>query len=491
MTRATSRAHRIAIPILALLATGTARADPWLGPGDARLRHDLSLLADSGLVRAPLTAWPVSWAEIARDVRGAGDDPRRLAHVNAALERVRTAARGATRIGHLEWNASIAGSEQPMTLRRFGDVPREEGELSAAASLTGERFAVRLQATAVADPDDGQEARADGSYAAMVLGNWMLSAGLIDRWWGPGWEGSLILGTNARPLPALTIERNYSDAPKQPWLAWIGQWRLVTTIGQFEHDRDDAPDARFFGMRLTWKPHPRLEVGLSRSAQWCGDGRPCDLDTFGDLLIGRDNDQPLGEQPGNQMAGIDLRWSVPGVPVAVYMQAIGEDEANYMPSKYLGLAGAEVWGGIGDRSWRAHLEVADTTCAFYESSPQFGCAYNNRTYSDGYQYRDRSVGHAIDGDSRQVAANAMLIEADGSSWEFAAQEARVNRRALNPVHSVAPARTRIRSADLYHRRAVFDGDLQVGVGYEERRSVAAGVDAGDWRGFLRWSVGFD
>jgi hypothetical protein len=139
---------------------------------------------------------------------------------------------------------------------------------------TGERFAYRLQATGGADADDDQDIRPDGSYVGAVLGNWILSAGYIDRWWGPGWEGSLILGTNARPMPAITLERNYSDAPDVPWLAWLGQFRSVITMAQFEHGRDDAPDAQLFGMRFTWKPHPRLEIGLSRSARWCGDGRP-------------------------------------------------------------------------------------------------------------------------------------------------------------------------------------------------------------------------
>ena len=56
----------IVLPALVLLAVQAAAADPWLAPGDARLRHDLQLLSDSGIVRAPLTAWPVSWAEVAR-----------------------------------------------------------------------------------------------------------------------------------------------------------------------------------------------------------------------------------------------------------------------------------------------------------------------------------------------------------------------------------------------------------------------------------------
>ena len=247
-----------------------------------------------------------------------------------------------------------------MALRSFADVPREEGEVSLGVQYLGERFAYRVQATGVADPDDGKEIRPDGSYAALVLGNWMVHAGYIDRWWGPGWEGSLIYGSNARPIPSITVERNYSDPVQHPWLRWIGQFRFVVTMGQLEEERTDAPNAQLFGMRATWKPHRRIEIGISRSAQWCGDGRPCDLDTFWDLLIGNDNDQSLEEQPGNQLAGFDLRWSLPWVPVAIYAQAIGEDEANFMPSKYIGLGGIEFWGGVGERSWRVHVEAADT-----------------------------------------------------------------------------------------------------------------------------------
>jgi len=477
--------------LIAVLAPGNAAADPWITPGDAQLRHDLELLADAGIVHAPLTAWPVSWAEVARDVLGIESDPAQALWLAAALGRVQTAARSAVRAGSPEVNARLAGSADPMALRRFGDVPREEGEISAGAQYTGDRFAFRLQATAVANPDDDQSFRPDGSYAAVVLGNWIFHAGYIDRWWGPGWEGSLIYGSNARPIPSITIERNYADPFEVPWLRWIGQWRFAATMGQLESDREDAPNAQLFGMRLTWKPHERVEIGVSRSAQWCGDGRPCDLDTFWDLLTGNDNDQPPEEQPGNQMAGFDLRWSLPWAPVAIYAQAIGEDEANLLPSKYLGLAGAEVWGGFGERSWRMHVEYADTVCGFNESQPEFGCAYRNSIYSDGYQYRDRSIGHALDGDSEQVAAGFMLVGGDGNSWELAIQNARVNRASANPVHSVSAGAAKIQSADLYHRRALLGGQLEISLGYERRESPEATLESDGPRGFVQWRREFE
>ncbi len=257
-------------------------------------------------------------------------------------------------------------------------------------------------------------------------------------------------------------------------------------MGQLEGDRDDAPDAQLFGMRATWKPHPRVEVGISRTAQWCGEGRPCDAGTFWDLLIGNDNDQPVAEQPGNQLAGFDVRWSLPWLPVAVYAQAIGEDEASRLPSNYLGLAGVEAWGGWGARSWRVHLEYADTACIFYRSTPDYGCAYRHSIYTDGYQYRGRSIGHSLDGDSEQLAIGALLVNADGSSWEFTAQDAKINRASANAVHSVARFAAKIRSADVYHRRPLLGGGLSLGFGFESRDQ--AGVAAGnrDLRGYVQW-----
>ena len=34
-------------------------ADPWLAPGDEGLRSDIQLLADAGILRGPVTTWPL------------------------------------------------------------------------------------------------------------------------------------------------------------------------------------------------------------------------------------------------------------------------------------------------------------------------------------------------------------------------------------------------------------------------------------------------
>ena len=45
----------LAVFVFGWLAAVPALAGPWLDPGDAGLRHDVMLLADAGVIRAPVS----------------------------------------------------------------------------------------------------------------------------------------------------------------------------------------------------------------------------------------------------------------------------------------------------------------------------------------------------------------------------------------------------------------------------------------------------
>ena len=470
--------------LLAALAAPVAVAEPWAEPGDPALRHDLQLLSDAGLLTGTSVSWPIGWSQVAREL--AAVDPAKLpAEQLASVERLRKRLARELRVDVVGLEASVSGAVDPTPLRTFEAIPRQEGEAALAADWMGDRFAVKLSATFVTDPSDNQSWRPDGSYAAVVLGNWMLSAGYLDRWWGPGWQGSLILSNNARPVPALAIDRNESTPFDVPVLRWLGPWRLSTFMGQLEGDRDYS-HAYLWGLRGEFRPHPTLQIGVSRTAQWCGEDRPCGLDTFWDLLIGNDNDQNLDEQPGNQLAGFDARWSWPGarVPLALYAQAIGEDEAGLMPSKYLGLFGAETWGTLGAGAWRAHLEYADTACDFLNDPPEFGCAYTNAIYTTGYRYRGRVLGHSMDADGESLGLGAMYIGATGHRWELLARDIKVNRAGAAPGHSLADAPTKVKDVALTHDRAYAWGNITLSLGYSDVDASGETILEDGVRGFV-------
>ena len=477
-----------------LLQAPRAAADPWLWPGDLALRHDIQLLADAGILRTPMTTWPLSWPDVARDVLAQTFPVGLAAGYDDALMRVQRAARREAQRGFSGVAVSIAGAEQPIALRGFANAPRERGELAAGGSWLGDRLAAAVHVAAVADASDDQTVRLDESYVGLSVGNFMISAGAMSRWWGPGWDGSLILSTNARPIPSVTVERNYTDASRRPMLRWFGPWRASLAIGQADGSDVAVADVRFLAARVNFKPRPWLEFGLSRTAQWCGAGRPCGFGVLEDLLLGRDNRDAsltINDEPGNQMAGYDFRLRSPwrALPVAVYGQMIGEDEAGGLPSKFLGLVGAELWGSAAHGTWRARFEYADTSCNFSRRNPQFDCAYRNGLYPQGYTYRGRGLGHSLDSDGRMLTLGLVLARPSGTTWSASARSVELNRDgALDPVHALSPlGASELDNVEVQMDTAWFGGALSLGLGYDDY-SRAPG-NSGKARGFVRYSRG--
>lgn len=483
----------ILVPAFGSALATPARAEPWIVPGDLGLRHDIQLLADEGVLAAPVLAWPMARPEIERAVHGVSPEvaatlPKDLAD---ALARLRNSVGDVDTVRQEGWMAVA----DPDELRTFRGSPREAGESGLAASAGSDRWSGRLQVAVVADPSDGRALRLDGSYGSVRLGNVAVTAGLREQWWGPGWEGSLILGSNARPLPSLTVERVMADPFESRWLSWIGPWRASASVAQGEGSstaRDGRlpvrADTKFFAARLSFKPRPWMEVGLSRTAQLCGAGRDCGLGTFWDMLTGRDNtdgSRPDVQQPGNQMAGYDLRLRSPwrGLPVAVYGQFIGEDEAGGLPSKFLGLMGVEAWGASALGSHRFHLEYADTSCSFTRQRPQVDCAYRNSVYPQGYTYRGRIIGHPLDNDGRMLSLGALLVRPAGGSWELLLRRVEVNRLGAVPdaAHSLSPGPADLEDLQLSYSR----GRLRAGVGYAATGG-ASGFPASGFHGWLEW-----
>ncbi len=301
--------------------------------------------------------WPLSWPDVARDALAA-DGSNLDDSTAAALMRVQRLSRRQATQCFAGAELKVGASTESEMIRGFDETPREEGEIGLRASWMTHHLSLNLQPRMVTNPTDDKTFRPDGSYLGLNVGNFMVSVGYMERWWGPGWEGSLILSTNARPIPTLTLERNYTDPFNSRWLSWIGPWRASIALGRAEKNGVAVPDVRFLAARVNFKPRPWLEIALSRTAQWCGGERECGWNTLKNLLIGRDNSgDSLQEEdePGNQLAGYEARLRSPWrkLPIAVYTQWIGEDEAGDLPS-----SSRDVWRrDLGSSRWANPLSA--------------------------------------------------------------------------------------------------------------------------------------
>lgn len=486
----------IVFSLLVLHASGVV-AEPWAAPGDTRLRNDLQLLDDVGAIDIPVTGWPIAWGDISNALDAIDTETLSSSSVRSAYKRLHERARNELNSGWVGYRVSAAVASNPRVIRSFENSPREQGEIAAGLSWIGDRFTVNLNAIYVGDPIDGDELRPDGTYVGIALGNWMLSAGWQERWWGPGRESSLILSTNARPAPGIAIQRNVSSAFQTRWLSWMGPWAFTSFMDVLDDERI-VKDTWLFGMRGSFRPLRGLEIGISRSAQWCGKGRNCSVETFVDLLLGKDNrgvNVEFDQEPGNQLGGIDVRWTLPKqIPVAIYAQWIGEDTRQGGPEigSWLRLAGVESWGVIRGASHRTYFEIADSSCrtgglGFSEIS--MNCAYNHSIYRTGYRYQGRSIGHAMDGDGLSYSLGSTLVQFAGHSWNLAFRYMKINRDGSpDSGHSLSATPQDFMDIQISHVRQMPFGVIHVGIGFSELDDELSGAKSSDITGFLRWST---
>lgn len=499
---------RALLAVATLLVGASAGAgEPWLAPGDLQARHDVELLVDSGLMNIPISEWPISVADLAQALSKIEGDP---AETTGASKPVLTRAQSAalSRLQALMNTDTVAFFEaraaaRPEELRTFWNEPRDvyEGAVGVAG-FVGDHFGGRLEVAVVDSPADGDNFRADGSYVAALWGNWVITLGAQDRWWGSGWENSLILSNNARPVPAIAIDRARSTPFESKWLSWIGPWRLTTFLGYMDEERGDYDHPLLFGFRVTARPFPQwidgLEIGLERTAQFCGEGRSCDWSDFWNLWWGNDNcgeNVSCKDEPGNQLAGWNLRWASPigSWPYAIFWQHTGETIDNNIPRPYrsFDLYGAEIWGEFeSGTSWRADVEVANTLCGGTQNGQKlWDCAYNNGVFdAEGYRYKYRVMGASMDGDGLQYAARFLMVPASGSTWNFMVRYTELNRGGtVNHIQNfVAPGPENWWSYDVSYRRLLPKGWIEIGVGADDEDRLWNGTSAFLPRGTVTW-----
>lgn len=486
---------------LAMGLMGSAAAQGFFLPvGDVRLREDLALLVDEGVVNLPVNEWPLARRDVAVALENVdGADMQDVALRNA-LARVRRAAADSSDAAEWKLREVRVTAGEPGLLRDYSTLGRENGEVRALGGASTDRYDITLAATGVLNATDDQGIRFDGTNIGVRWGNWLFSANQIERWWGPGKDGSLILSNNARPMPAISLDRVRSLPVDLPILRWLGPWRFNGFLGLMENGRTDVDRPVFMGMRLSFKPAPIFEFGLSRSAQFCGQGRKCSLGTFGRVLIGRDNigmrglDDP-DKEPGNQMAGFDVRIVSPfkALPFAIYAQEIGEDNSSSgIPERYLAIFGGEMWFMLTTGSvLRTHVEYANTKVKWYNSDIEWDWSYQQTIFTEGYRYHSRNIGHTSDGDAETTSVGFTLTTGEGNRW------AALVRRGRLDICCVPGENSNITfgPSDYFSGQVSWDGrvrgqDIGIQVGYEEQTPSSAGNANGVF-GLLQWRKRFD
>jgi hypothetical protein len=297
-------------------------------------------------------------------------------------------------------------------------------------------------------------------------------------------------------MPGVSLDRIHSDPFDFPVLRWLGPWRFTGLLTVMDGNRADFDQPLFMGMRFSFKPLPILEFGLSRTAQFCGEGRSCGLGTIGRMLVGQDNRGIRGlsndpaDEPGNQMAGMDLKLVSPfkSLPLALDAQLIGEDNSSsYIPERYLAQFGAESWALLDSGSViRVRVEYANTKCKWDKVEVDANCAYRQAIFFAGYRYYSRNVGSSTDADSETTSATVSLIRSDGQRWRAQLRHGRLDRYSpADPYNPLTKGTSDYDSAELSWEGVAWTQNLGFQLGYENQSGSLANDHSGVF-GFIQW-----
>ena len=264
----------------------------------------------------------------------------------------------------------------------------------------------------------------DGSYIDYSSGISTFGIGSINRNWSFSPNTSLILSSNARPIPSAYFKLKTYNKPSISALSWLGPWSIEAFNGILDVDRGPH-EALLLGTRATINPLEGLDIEFIQTSQWGGDGYRNDYKALESAFIGNTNED--SSDYINKMAGIGLSYQFPVtlIPIRLYGQAIGEDEAGNLPSCFMHMYGVDWLGNIAQKPLNINLEVVDTRI---DDTSHGNCgantAYNNSTYS--YTNKNITLGDELDTEGNSLAIHTSIDLSSSFTFKYSIKEYTIN-----------------------------------------------------------------
>lgn len=399
----------------------SAQQTSWVGfAPDRWFRHDLQLLVDAQSVDLPTTQWPLPHETVRRALLRMRPSarPELIERKIRLLEKLSEYQTGKFEVNLKEstdglvgyGDEYVPGSSLRIASKTYSNISESHEGVSAKIAVSYEGSSNSLQT----QWQDGLNAKnvyriVDSSMAFQNRG-WVLQAFARPTWWGPGWQSSLIESHNHPQWLGVGVQTTDWQPFEHNVLRKLGPWSLDVFVAQAQDPvvTTSQPDGYVYsGARLTFKPYPWVEVGLSRGMQTMGAGRPSGLDTFLKAFLGQEvNEDPDSnfEDSSSQISGYDLRLSCVqpwmGDSCAAYAQLMGEDAAGNppLPYKFMYLFGAETTFNQGRyRLWVEHASTHTHRNGFFQTD---GVGYLNGHYPQGFTNGARWIGASQGGGSR-------------------------------------------------------------------------------------------
>jgi len=236
--------------------TYPAFASPWIEADDVYFRSNIQLLADSGVLQAPVNSYPLPWALIADEIKTIQPD-QLPSYLKTAYYHVRFKLQ---RAEGKRFNAQIKViGENSASSAAFGQTNHAQWGIFSSAEYVSDYFAFRANANFAQFHGDKAKFSEDGSYFALNFKSFSLNMGRLERWWGPSWQSTLSQGQNARPMPAIAL--NYADT-NLPLIDNLFVESFVAIVD------GNSAYSRKWSNRISFRPVQWLEVAATYTHHW-------------------------------------------------------------------------------------------------------------------------------------------------------------------------------------------------------------------------------
>jgi hypothetical protein len=342
------RRNYLLVFLTGYLTSIQVNASPWVEADDPFLRSDVQFMADSKLLLMPTNTYPIRWSLFSDQFSNI--DIQYLSKAEELSYRNVQYRLDSERLGRGRSHLTLSGATDAQAGNAgFGGYSRTKVGINASHEILEDQFAFRIASGYRQAADSSDRWNFDNSYFAVASHDISFSVGLLERWWGPGWQHSSGIAQQSYPLPAFSASYEQPDTPI------IGALWFETLIAKQD---SDAANDYLSASRLALRPISYIQLGATYKSWFGGDSSASKAAEWFDAAISNSD---------NGLYSLDARissrlpWQGAG---GIYGE---QGQARDSSLKYQ-MIGTDAQWLLGKQSMRGVIEYAaqqDTVSEFY------------------------------------------------------------------------------------------------------------------------------
>jgi membrane-associated phospholipid phosphatase len=276
------------------------------------------------------------------------------------------------------------------------------------------------------------------AYAGWTVDAWQVSFGKQALQWGPGLGGSMMISNNAEPFPMFRISR--TEPGRLPWiLGLMGPVRADFFVGQLAGHVDVfvsptvfgpnvAPQPFVTGQKLSFKPTPNFEFGVSLTSVFGGPQMPFTTRNFFRALYSGSN-AVTGtiNDVGDRRSGVDLSYRLPGFRdwATVYVDSMADDWISPLANPRRSVFRTGIYLPKLPKLHKADFRFEGGYTDMPDTLPR-AFAYTNGRYRNGFTLNGQLLANWMGRDTRGLQGWASYAVSSASKIRLAYRKAIVD-----------------------------------------------------------------